>query len=428
MKYAKTEFKVNVPEEQIMQELESNEIAFPARNVKEIVEDALDHPVGAGMLDTVLSPGDTVAVIVSDVTRRWQSPETYLPVLIERINSCGVPDDHIRIISATGTHRRQTPEEHAGILGPELSKRFTIIDHICDDKEHLRFMGTSRRGTPVWLNSYAMECDKLILTGGVVYHFLAGFGGGRKSVVPGIAGRETINTNHCNALNPGFGSGSNPNACSGNLSGTNPFHDDLEECAAFAKPAYLLNVVADANQRIVAAYAGDWIKAHRKATELVESMDGVKAEKRCQLVIASAGGYPKDINLYQTSKTLANSLLMTEPGGTMIILSQCSEGFGDSDCEQQLTGFKNMDEREKALRADFSIGGYVGFDFAEASEKYNLIMVTDILKEKFSKTHIKCASTLDEALEIAKQCNGGSIEGMTIALLPHGAQTKPCFE
>ncbi len=170
-----------------------------------------------------------------------------------------------------------------------------------------------------------MACDKIILTGGVVYHFLAGFGGGRKSIVPGIAGRETINTNHNNALNKGLGSGSNPRACNGNMTEDNPFHSDLMECAAFAKPAYLLNVIVDDSYQIVGAFAGDWREAHAQAAKAVEKLDGVPVPRRAPLVIASAGGYPKDINLYQTSKTLSNALAAAAPGGTIVLLSQCRE-------------------------------------------------------------------------------------------------------
>ena len=321
MKYSNIEFDVNIPEEQIACELESNVVELPQRSVKEHIEYALDNPIGAGDISTVVKKGDKVAIIISDVTRKWQAIPTYLPILVDRINKCGVPDEDITVISACGTHRRQTDEEHKELLGEDLFKRLKIIDHECDKKEDLVYMGETSRKTPVWLNKYAIEADKIILTGGVVYHFLAGFGGGRKSIVPGIAGRETINTNHCNALNPGFGNGANVNACSGNLSKTNPFHDDLEEAAAMAKPAYLLNVVANSNQEIIAAFAGDWIEAHKAATELVDSIDGVYVDERTPLVIASAGGYPKDINLYQTSKTLSNSKTMIAEGGTMIILS-----------------------------------------------------------------------------------------------------------
>ena len=425
MKYSDTEFSVSLDPRQVVSEVHANMVELPKRTVREHIEYALDHPIGAGPIEEAVLAGDKVCIIISDVTRRWQQPSTYLPVLVERLNRAGIPDEDILILCATGTHRRQTEEEHISLVGEELYRRVRFMDHQCDDKEHLTYMGTSSRGTPVWLNSYAMACDKLILTGGVVYHFLAGFGGGRKSVVPGIAGRETINTNHNNALNHGLGSGSNPRVCNGNMGEDNPFHSDLMECASFAKPAYLLNVFVDDNYQIVGAFAGDWQKAHEAAARAVEQLDGVPIPHRTPLVIASAGGYPKDINLYQTSKTLSNALAAVAPGGTMILLSQCREGFGDPDCEAQICAYDTMEEREKALRADFSIGGFVGFLFAEASENYNLILVTDIPGECFEHTKIQVAQTLDEALALAANCNDGTLDGVETTLMPHGGSTFP---
>lgn len=425
MKYSNTEFVVSLDPQQVVAEVHANAVDLPKRTVREHIEYALDHPIGTGPIEEVVQQGDKVCIIISDITRRWQQPSTYLPVLVERLNRAGIPDEDILILCATGTHRKQTEEEHISLVGEELYRRIRFIDHQCDDKEHLTYVGTTSRGTPVWLNSYAMACDKIILTGGVVYHFLAGFGGGRKSIVPGIAGRETINTNHNNALNKGLGSGSNPRVCNGNMKEDNPFHSDLMECAAFARPSYLLNVIVDDSYQIVGAFAGDWREAYAAAAKVVEQLDGVLVSRRAPLVIASAGGYPKDINLYQTSKTLSNALAAVAPGGTMILLSQCREGFGDPDCEAQICGYDTMEEREKALRADFSIGGFVGFLFAETAENYHLILVTDIPGERFGRTKIQVARTLDGALALAAQCNGGSLDGVETILMPHGGSTFP---
>lgn len=425
MKYSDTEFSVDLDPQQVVAEVHANTVELPQRTVREHIEYALDHPIGAGPIEETVQAGDKVCILISDVTRRWQQPSTYLPILVERLNRAGIPDEDILILCATGTHRRQTEEEHISLVGEDLYHRIRFLDHQCDEKEHLTYMGTTSRGTPVWLNSYAMACDKIILTGGVVYHFLAGFGGGRKSVVPGIAGRETINTNHNNALNHGLGSGSNPRVCNGNMGEDNPFHSDLMECAAFAKPAYLLNVIVDDNYQIVGAFAGDWREAHKAAAKVVEQLDGVSIPRRAPLVIASAGGFPKDINLYQTSKSLSNALAAVAPGGTMILLSQCREGFGDPDCEAQICAYDTMEEREKALRADFSIGGFVGFLFAETSENYHLILVTDIPKERFERTKIQVAQTLDEAMALAAQWNGGSLDGVETVLMPYGGSTFP---
>ena len=425
MKYSDTSFEVHLDSRQVLTEVHANAVNLPKHTVRGHIEYALDHPIGAGPIEQAVRPGDKVCILISDVTRRWQQPAAYLPILVERLNRAGIPDEDLLILCATGTHRAQTEEEHISLVGEDLYRRIRFIDHRCDDKEHLTYMGTTSRGTPVWLDSYAMSCDKIILTGGVVYHFLAGFGGGRKSIVPGIAGRETINTNHNNALNKGLGSGSNPLVCNGNMNETNPFHSDLMECAAFAKPAYLLNVIVDDSYQIVGAFAGDWREAHAAAAEAVKQLDGVPVPHRAPLVISSAGGYPKDINLYQTSKTLSNALAAVAPGGTMILLSQCREGFGDADCEAQICAFGTMEEREKTLRADFSIGGFVGFLFAETAENYHLILVTDIPEERFARTNIHAVRTLDEALALAAQGFGGSVDGVETILMPHGGSTFP---
>ena len=150
---------------------------------------------------------------------------------------------------------------------------------------------------------------------------------------------------------------------------------------------------------IISAFAGNWLAAHRAACRLVESIDGVAIPQTAPLVIASAGGYPKDINFYQTIKLLSNALAACSPKGTLILLSRCHEGFGDDDCQKQIQAFSNMAERERALRDAFSIGAYVGFLFAEAAETHNLILVTDMNPDNFARTGIRAVKTLDEALK-----------------------------
>jgi len=424
LKYASTEFFVPLPEDQIAEEVQANPLPGPAMTQEERLRQALDHPVGSPPLEEIVHPGETVCVVLSDVTRRWQHTEVYLPLLIQRLNRAGIPDRDICLISATGTHRAQTEEEHRALLGEELSRRFTLLDHDCDDRANLKYMGATRRGTPVWLNARAMACDRLILTGGVVYHFLAGFGGGRKSVIPGIAGRETINTNHANAMNEGEGTGRSPLVGSGRLEG-NPFHEDLMEAAAMARPDFLLNVVADDDQQIVGAFAGDWVKAHESAVEFVRELFGVRVSRRVPLVLASAGGAPKDINLYQSSKTLVNALEMVAPGGTIVMLSQCPEGVGSADCEELLCGYDSLAERETALRKHFTIGGYMGYLYEESAQRYNLVVVSELDPARFSRTSLHIVPTLEDALELASDWFGGSLDGVDTALMPHGASTFP---
>ena len=426
MKCGEQEFEVHLPAELIAAELEPNKVELPQRTAAEHIRWALDHPVDSAPLKELVKAGDKVCIVISDVTRRWQSPETYIPVLVAELEAAGVRDEDMLIISATGTHRRQTPEEHAGLVTQAVYDRITLVDHVCTDEENLAYVGTTTRGTPVWLDKRALACDKIILTGGVVYHFMAGFGGGRKSILPGISGRETITKNHNLALNPGLGAGSTPEDRSANMNASNPVHADMMEACSMVNPTFLVNVVVNDDQEIIAAFAGNWITAHRAACDLVDRMYGVPAKEKTPLVIASAGGYPKDLNFYQTIKTLSNALEVVEEGGTIILVTRSQEGFGNADTERQIAAFPNMLEREKDLRENFSIGAFIGYLFAESAEKYHMIVVTGMDQADFGTANIHVVKTLDEALELSRRLNGG--KDLRATLMPHGANTLPKFQ
>lgn len=426
MKYGDGEFPVNLGPGLVAAELHSNAVPLSPKTAQEHIEEALDNPIGSPRLEEIVHPGQTVCIVVPDSTRLWQSPNVYVPAVVSRLNRCGVKDADIRILTATGTHRPMSREEHIAIVSQEIYDRIPVIDHKCRDAASMVRAGVTSNGTEVWFNRIAMESDHIILTGGVVYHFLAGYGGGPKYLLPGIASYETIQRHHNLALNAGFGSGTNAEVRSANMEKSNIFHADLEEAALLAKPSFLLNVVVDDNYNIIKAVAGDMVKAHREACALVDAIDGVDIAERTPLVIASAGGAPKDINFYQTIKTLANALAVVQEGGTIIILSACTEGFGSPDTKHQICDFNTMKAREKDLRENFSIGSYVGFLFAESAEKHHLIMVCSMPEADFAATGIHITRTLDDALSLAKKLNNG--KEMRATLLPHGANTLPKFQ
>ena len=423
MKFGKEAFPVHLPADLIAAELEPNPVELPRRTTAEHIRWALDHPIDSAPLKALVKGGDKVCLIISDITRSWQAPDTYLPILIAELESAGVRDEDILILSATGTHRRQTEEEHIALVTRPVYDRIRVIDHVCTEQDDLAYVGTTSYGTPVWLDKRALACDKVILTGGVVYHFMAGFGGGRKSILPGISGRETIMKNHNLALNPGFGSGSNPNVRSANMNASNPVHADMMEACSMVNPAFLLNVVVNDEQEIIAAFAGNWVTAHRAACDLIDEMYGVPVKEKTPLVIASAGGYPKDLNFYQTIKTLSNALEVVADGGTIILVTKSEEGFGSEDTQRQIAGLSTMADREKDLRENFSIGAFIGYLFAESAEKYRMIAVTDMAQEDFGTARIHVVKTLDEALELSRKLNGG--RDLRATLLPHGANTLP---
>ena len=422
--YGDISWTMPVADKNLAAVLESNPVSLPVMEPDQAVREALRHPIGSPCLKDIVNPGEKICLLVPDVTRLWQSPAVYVHVMVEELNACGIPDSDILIVTATGTHRAHMGDEQARLLGEDICRRIRVIDHDCRDTAHLVHVGDTSRGTPVWFNSYAMACDKIIITCGVVYHFLAGFGGGGKMLLPGIAGYETIQRHHKQALNPGFGNGTNADVRSANMADSNIFHADIFEAASMARPCFGLNVVVNDDYRIIKAFAGDWVQSHAAACRLVDSMEGVTIPERTPLVVASAGGYPKDINLYQTIKLLSNALSAVQPGGTMILLSRCSEGFGNPDVETQICAYSDMQAREKALRDTFSIGSYVGFLFAEAAEKHNLILVTDMDAALFGKTKMHVCHSLDEALDKARHFLGQELDVRTI-IMPHGASTLP---
>ncbi len=418
--YGVENMPVHYPEEKIIQTIEPNPVE--ERGIEEIIQTALENPVGTEKLRDLVEPGKTAVVVIPDVTRAWSRVDLYLPYLIDELNKGGIKDEDILLLSATGTHREQTQEELKELVGEDIYKRIRVENHISDDADMHRYIGTTKRGTPVEVDKRALDADYLILGGEVSYHFLAGYSGGRKMVLPGIASRESVMTNHALAMNPGEDTGANPLACPGNMNETNPFHDDMLEAALMAKPDFIFNVAVDADNNIFTAVSGDMVKAHEEACKKVDAPYAIPYEKKADLVIASAGGFPKDINLYQSSKTLFNAKIPVNEGGTIIVLSKCSEGLGSPDIETMFLGYEDSKEREHALRKDFSIGAFVAYTMGKTAEDYKVILVSDLTEEEMGKTEFLLAKDFDEALELA----GITEENWPdTILMPHAAVTFP---
>src|ERR1035437_4232012 len=255
LKYCSTTFTLDLPPERLAGVVAPSLIVVDEPPA-DIIEDALD---GCHHFLSSFMPGETVVIVTSDITR-YTGSEIYLPLLVERLSHQGIADDDIEILIALGIHRKQTEHEHQRILGP-LFGRIHVADHECDDHDALAVIGTTSNGIKVSINRKAVEADHLILTGTIGFHYFAGFGGGRKSVLPGIASRKACMASHFTVLNPGEGSGKNSLATTGNLEG-NPVHQAMVEGCALAKPAFILNTVLTADKRITAAFAGDWREAH----------------------------------------------------------------------------------------------------------------------------------------------------------------------
>jgi nickel-dependent lactate racemase len=283
-------------------------------------------------------------------------------------------------------------------------------------------LGKTSRGTEVSVNRLAVEADRLILTGGVIYHYMAGYGGGRKSILPGLSSIKTIRQNHLWALGPTLGSGSNPRAESGRTRG-NEVHEDMMEIAGFVQPDFIVNTVPNLDGQIAGVFAGNWVSAWLDSVKLVNEIFGVAIKEEADIVIATAGGYPKDINLYQTGKTMDNAYYAMKKGGVAIILSECPEITEPREFFQWFE-YPSFLEMEKGLRENFSIAGWVALKEMECNNKGPFLLLTK--RENFDlikNTRFTPASGIDEALRLAREKCGSKNPKFTI--MPQGANTFP---
>ena len=300
--YGKGEQVVSLPEEHVSQVLLPPVIDKP-QTVAKLMEEALAHPIGTPTLEQLVKPGEKVVLLVSDITRAWARFDLFLPILVARLNQIGVPDADISIIIATGKHRLNSAAEKEEIIGNELFHRIKVYDHN-PATEACVYLGTTKRGTPVWINKQAAAADKVILTGGLSPHIYAGFGGGRKSVLPGIAGAESINHNHNLALTDEIGGGVNPDTSIMRHFG-NRLSEDMCEVASFLNPCFMVNAIMDAEGNFFKIMAGHWYEAWLQGTKEVMKLQGVPLKEKSDVVIVSGGGYPRDISLYQGMKCYA---------------------------------------------------------------------------------------------------------------------------
>src|SRR4051812_36589508 len=286
---------------------------------------AIDNPLDSQPLEDILSPGESVLIVVSDATRATGSAQV-VNLLVRRLIALGVAPYDLRIIFATGLHRAVTREEKAELLSPFIVQRVRTLAHdASDDASHVS-MGETERGTPIELNRALFEHSHVILTGAVGFHYFAGFTGGRKSVCPGLASRRTIEATHLHALDFEKG-GRRAGVGTGRLDG-NAVHEECERIAAEAAPSFLINTVTDAGGRVVRVYAGDWRAAHRLACAEYADSHAVKIESKRAAVVVSAGGAPHDLNLIQAHKALEMASHACGEGGDIILVAECADGLG----------------------------------------------------------------------------------------------------
>jgi len=413
--YGKTDICVRVPARNLLGTIEPKERQAVADEKAEI-DRALAEPIGTKRIAEIVKPESKVAIVVDDSTRKTPSEVMLLSVLAE-LNSAGVKDENITVIFGCGTHRAVRPDEAEELIGKEAIKRLKFVSHCCTDPE-LVYVGTTKtHGNKVYINRIFAEADVRVLLGDVNYHYYAGYGGGRKSVLPAVSGEVTIKQNHALMVSS--------NAKAGNLQ-DNPVHIDMTEAARLAKVDFILNIVENKEGKIVRAFAGDLEAAFLEAVKLVDEMYCVYVDRRAEIVVVSSGGHPADINLYQACKGLDNALDVVKRGGVIILVAECLEGHGNQVFYDWMSRLGDQKTVEKEIKRNFLIGGHKAYYLLKALQNHPLILVSTL--PDFYATSIfkfKTARAINDALNEAFKLTGSASR---VWAIPLGNYTLAIFK
>ncbi|OGL39094.1 MAG: hypothetical protein A2043_04225 [Candidatus Schekmanbacteria bacterium GWA2_38_9] len=390
----------------------------PPEDIKKKIRASLSFPIYSEPFKDLFSSNEKILLIVSDITRATGS-DIFLPLLIGKLNDCGIPDKNIKILFSLGIHRPLTDDERLALLGKDICSRIKTYNHDAWSDE-TETAGKTSKGNRISLNKKIFEADKVILTGAINFHYLAGFGGGRKSLLPGVASYDSIILFHLLSLCHGQGKGRHPKASTAILTG-NPMEEEMNEVIDMVKPCFLLNTVMNSKKKIVEIFAGDAREAFFKGCIYFLDHYGVKIREKADLVIASCGGFPLDINFIQAHKTLEYSRNALNKNGVLILLAECGDGIGNKTF---LNWFEHKDlyEFETALRKNFEVNGQTAYSTLIKAKDYKIILVSSLPEKTVEKMSMIPASGIKEALDIAFSITG---EKPSTYIIPHGTKALP---
>ncbi len=357
------------------------------------IGEALDAPIGSPALEEIVSAGESVLITVSDATRATASAQV-VNLLVRRLIQGGISPGDIAAIFATGIHRPVTHAEKLSLLTPFIVQRIRTIDHDAYDSRPLE-LGMMAGGEPMEVNPALREFDLVIITGAVGFHYFAGFTGGRKSICPGLASAKTIAATHRLVLDYERG-GRRPGVGTGLLTG-NAVHEACDFVAEQVSPAFNISTVVDEQGRAVRVYAGHWRASHRLACDEYLQQHRIELEAKRDLVVASCGGFPWDINLIQAHKSLEMAAQACHEGGTIVLLAQCKDGLGRSDFLKWFAA-RNSGELEARLREGYEVNGQTAWSLLTKAERYRVYLVSSLEPEDVRLMRMTPVASLAEAL------------------------------
>jgi nickel-dependent lactate racemase len=417
--YGKREMAFHLPDGLRIEVIEPPQVAGAA-DPRAVVEAALDEPLGDAGLSEFCGARPaagcwTAAIAINDKTRPVPH-EHLLPPLMRRLETLGLPPEAITLIIASGAHPPMPPAEFQRVVPAEVLARYSILSHDADDVASLVPLGATSRGTPVWVNGRFLEADVRIVVGNVEPHQFQGFSGGVKSAAIGLAGRQTVDGNHALMTDPRARPGRYAD---------NPARQDVEEIGERMGVHLALNAVLNGRKQIVHALAGAPQAVMEAAIPLSRRVSQVPVAAPFDLVIASAGGHPKDLNLYQAQKALAHAALVTRDGGAVIVVAACPEGAGSRRYVDWMAGMgSHQAVLERFEGEPFRVGPHKAFLLSRDAARVRTFLVSEMAPELVRRLLLTPADSVDAALKLALP---DLPEGGRVGIMPWASSTIPCI-
>lgn len=412
VKFGKNTINLDISKKNLLGVLEAKN--HPVESLSRLLKESIMNPIGKPRLRQLLrknKPRDVV-ILVSDITRSISNYEEILQFLVAEIIDAGIDENNIEFIVTLGTHRKHTTQEQKFLYG-DLVKNFRFAFHDCHN--NLVSIGRTSTGIDVQVNKRVWDAEFVIATGRINLHYLAGFSGGRKSILPGISSYKTIQMNHRKLRRDGVALGE---------LARNPIAQEMDEAARLFDLDYLLNVVETPEKEVAQIYCGDPQHAFGEGIQFFKKQRSVKISQKAHCVIVSAGGYPQDRDFFKSHKSLNAAINVIEPHGSVILVAQCSEGPGN----ENFLNYMHNNTLNKLLtypEEKIEVGGHRAFVTARILKNYKVYVLSDLNSDVLSELHCTKISTLEDGVNIVKKNYGPEFKTYVI---PDGESVLPVMD
>jgi len=415
LKYGKTYQTLSLPSGNLIDILKMQPLPA-AKDPSRVVKEKLTNPLGTPPFRELLhdKKPKNIVIIVSDITRPGPFAVLLQP-LVNEILSSGFAKESIRFVIANGTHRKMSKEEMRFQYGDWIVDNFSIENHDCYAND-LVFLGTMQSGNELWINHTVADADFVIATGILNTHYFAGFSGGRKTILPGICGYESIRRNHANIIHD--------YARIGNIEG-NEIHHEMCEAASKTGVDFCLNMLLNDKKGFVDCFAGDIDAVFEEGINAIQRLYAVPFHQYADVVFVSPGGYPKDINFYQSQKSLNNIIELVKRGGTIVLVAECPDVIGQDEMERMLSEADNLDQLFQVRKEDIQIGGHRAFATGRLLKKADILVVSKMGPERMRRIHFTPMESIDQCLKFIKDKHG---EDFLAYIVPNGSQFFPQYK